>query len=37
MKINIKRFKELFEIVDSEYIKNIIKNSGVENPILHMI
>lgn len=34
-KINIKRFKELFEIIDSEYIKNIIKNSGVENPILH--
>lgn len=34
-KINIKRFKELFEAVDSEYIKNILKNSGVENPILH--
>ena len=34
-KINIKRFKQLFESVDSEYIKNILKNSGVENPILH--
>ena len=32
---NIKKFKELFESIDSEYIKNILKKSGVENPILH--
>ncbi len=34
-KSNIKKFKELFESVDSEYVKNILKSSGVENPILH--
>lgn len=32
---NIKKFKELFEIVNSEYVKNILKYSGVENLILH--
>jgi hypothetical protein len=32
---NIKKFKELFESIDSEYVKNILKKSGVENPILH--
>lgn len=35
MKEKIKKFKDLFESVNSEYIKNILKNSGVENPILH--
>ncbi len=36
MKIkNIKKFKELFESVNSQYVKNILYNSGVENPILH--
>lgn len=34
-KTNIKKFKELFESIDSEYVKNILKSSGVENPILH--
>ena len=34
-KTNIKKFKELFESINSEYVKNILKNSGVENPILH--
>jgi hypothetical protein len=34
-KTNIKKFKELFESIDSKYVKNILKNSGVENPILH--
>lgn len=34
-KTNIKKFKELFESIDSEYVKNILRNSGVENPILH--
>ena len=34
-KSNIKKFKELFESIDSEYVKNILKSSGVENPILH--
>jgi len=29
------KFKELFESIDSEYVKNILKKSGVENPILH--
>ena len=32
---NIKKYKELFESIDSEYVKNILKKSGVENPILH--
>lgn len=31
----IKKFKELFEAIDTEYVKNILKHSGVENPILH--
>lgn len=31
----MKKFKELFESINSEYVKNILKNSGVENPILH--
>lgn len=34
-KTNIKKFKELFESINSEYVKNILKSSGVENPILH--
>jgi hypothetical protein len=34
-KINIKRFKDIFESVNSEYISNIIKNTGVENPIIN--
>jgi hypothetical protein len=34
-KTNIKKFKELFESIDLKYVKNILKNSGVENPILH--
>lgn len=34
-KSNIKKFKELFESIDSEYVKNILKSSGVENPILY--
>jgi hypothetical protein len=34
-KTNIKKFKELFESIDSEYVKNILKNSGVKNPILY--
>jgi hypothetical protein len=33
-KTNIKRFKDIFESVNSEYVKNIIKNSGVENPVV---
>jgi hypothetical protein len=35
MKKNIKKFKELFDAVNSEYLKNLLKHSGVENPILH--
>lgn len=35
MKKNIKKFKDLFEVVDSEYLKNLLKHSGVENPTLH--
>lgn len=35
MKKNIKKFKELFEAVDLVYLENILRNSGVENPILH--
>lgn len=34
-KTNIKKFKELFESIDSEYVRNVLKNSGVENPILY--
>lgn len=34
-KTNIKKFKELFESINSDYIKNILKNSGVENPTLY--
>jgi hypothetical protein len=33
-KTNIKRFKDIFESVNSEYVKNIINNSGVENPVV---
>jgi len=34
-KINIKRFKDIFESVNSEYISSIIKKTGVENPIIN--
>jgi hypothetical protein len=28
---NVKRFKELFEAVDVEYVKNLLKNSKFTN------
>lgn len=34
MKRNIKKFKELYESIDKEYLERLLKGSGVENPMI---